>query len=92
MGSEITDENLSPRKRSSLSRKLFDEKSSKLINHSRPPLRPIDINTMTSAGSNISGGVDYNIASSSGWRAKKQDRILKKKAQQLIQKKNNGSI
>jgi hypothetical protein len=79
LASEITDENLSPRKRCSLNRKLFDEQSSNMKTRSRPPLLPIDMNSRTYGASSLTKGKECATIGST--RRKKQERNLKMKEQ-----------
>ena len=79
LASEITDENLSPRKKCSLNRKLFDEQSSNMKTRSRPPLLPIDMNSRTCGASNDTKGKE--CATIGSIRRKKQERMKEKKAE-----------
>ena len=79
LASEITDENLSPRKRNSLNRKLFDDKSVTSKYKSRPPLLPIDMNSRTCSASSHTKGKE--CATIGSIRRKKQERMKEKKAE-----------
>jgi hypothetical protein len=90
------DENFSPaRKKNSLKKMLFDETASyssdslydlshsQLSTVSRPPLFPIDMNTMTNASSSLTSRMDNTTASNT--RLKYQDRTLRMKARKAEQ-------
>ena len=93
----VQDENLAPaRKKNSLKKVLFDNTTSQssvsfcdlslsqLSTVSRPPLFPIDMNTMTNASSSPTSRTDSTTAGSK--RLKKQDRTLRMKARRAEQK------
>ena len=87
---EATDANNLHRKKGRLSNKLPAEDSicsyaSDNDKASRPPLLPIDINTMTNASSSHTSRVDNTTASST--RLKKQDRNLRMKARKAERQK-----
>ena len=90
LASELTDENLSPRKRGSLNRQLFNEqpRSMKLI--SRPPLLPIDMNSIPDSTISTmldpSKGKEDMMHNDEVRRTVKQARTLRKKKEKAIRK------
>ena len=92
LASELTDENLSPRKRCTLARQLFHDKQAPVKPISRPPLLPIDMNSIQdSAASNKVNphqGKKDTMQNGEDRRTAKQARTLRMKEKKAIHKAN----
>ena len=86
--SRIADENLSPAKKGSFSRNLFPDESLQLEKISRPPLFPIDMNSVTSTASSLTK--DKECATVGSFRNSKQERNLRMKEKKLMGRNEKG--
>lgn len=82
---DIEDENLSPRKKTSTQRTLFqDDCCSSIASRHRPPLAPIDMNACESVVSSDTNKTRWTKGSSS--QRKKQERMMQAKVRKLQMK------